>query len=267
MINLKDVSGLDIGLLEDNKLFFGEGISNDKFSTRNFVDLAPVTADKKLDLPDAPAYLMYRNVRKDGDLEKINQAKVRFDLTIIPPAMLGHEYIKTSGHYHPKKPTTNISYPELYYVISGQATYLMQKSENGQITDFIICRVLPGQAIVTPPEYGHVTVNELSEPLVMANWVGDQFQSEYGEYETKRGGAYYDIKNALGQPKFEKNPNYQNLPKERELITKPQILSAVESKPIYDYSSNIEILNFLDIPENFRDDLQVDKLFEEKEKK
>ena len=44
--------------------------------------------------------------------------------------MLGLEYTKTVGHYHPQIPGTDISYPEIYQVLEGSATYLLQKVEH-----------------------------------------------------------------------------------------------------------------------------------------
>ena len=44
--------------------------------------------------------------------------------------MLGSEYVKTVGHYHPPVPGTDVSYPEIYQVLDGSATYLLQKVES-----------------------------------------------------------------------------------------------------------------------------------------
>ncbi len=256
MINLEDKIGLLVLLHDDNRLEFGEGVEHDGMSVRKFSDLAPVVAKDGIDLSDEPAYYMYRNVRKKVDKEKIESKNLRFDLTVIPPAMLGEEYIKTSGHYHPKKEGTQIEYPEFYFVVEGEATYLMQKSDgSGNIEDVIISRVKGPAPIMMPVNYGHITINETKKPIVMANWVGSEFSSEYGEYEENRGGAYY-IKNG----EIVKNDKYQNIPDFRELKSDPKLISDANNLPIYSYLDSID-LTFLDKPEDFQNDLSVESLF------
>jgi len=258
MYNLESKIGLDIQLKDNFRLEFAADVEFDEFSVRKFSDLGVVAEDENLKLSDEPAYLMYRNVRRMGDLEKIVKAHLRFDLTVIPPSRLGKEYVKTSGHYHPKKPNTNIAYPELYFVISGQATYLNQKSEVGRIEDAILSRVKEGELIITPPGYGHVTINESDEPIVMANWVCDDFKSVYGDYEEKRGACYYILANSK---KLMVNNKYSDVPKEKVMNSKPKLLSEFAGKPIYDYIKNIKELEFLSNPEEYTNDLMIENIF------
>jgi len=257
----KDLSeniGLPVTLNDQNKLEFGEVIEYEGESVRSMADLSVVAADETLKLEDKPAYFMYRNVHRKGDEETINTNNQRFDLTVIPSGSLGKEFIKTSGHYHPVKPGAEVEYPELYYVISGQATYLMQKHEpDGSISDVIISRVRPGEAIIMPLGYGHVTINELDEPLVMANWVEKNFKSEYGDFETKRGAAYY--LNSDGS--LVKNPAYDDLPDARELKSSPQAIADLKDTPIYKYVEQFNKIKLIAEPENHLDEFKIDKLF------
>lgn len=256
-IDLSQKVGLEVKLNDDNMLEFGGNVKLEKMSIRARKDLAIVAEDESLELDDSPAYFMYRNVHAPADEAKLSDHNQRFDLTVIPAGTLGEEYIKTSGHYHPEKPGTGAEYPELYYVVSGQATYLMQKHEaDGSISDVIVSRVKAGQAIIMPPFYGHVTINELDETLVMANWVESNFKSEYGDFETKRGAAYY-----LKPTGSEKNPNYKDLPELRELQTNPEAIAELKDTPIYKYADKIEKIDLIAKPEDFSDDFKIEKLF------
>ena len=260
MIDLSSGVGIEVKMNDEFRLDFGRGVEYDKFSTRSQLDLLKVVADDSLALKDEPAYYMYRNVRAAGDEKKLNDKKLRFDLTVIPAGKLGNEFVKTSGHYHPKKPGTAYTYPELYYVLSGQATYLMQKkSTEEQIEDVIICRVTAGRAIIMPCDYGHVTINELAEPLVMANWVEATFQSDYSEYEALRGACYYIMSN-FGLLKVEVNKKYIAPPEPRKLKAKPQVLEAVANEPIYNYFDR-GVLDFLTELKDYYNKITVDKLF------
>ena len=113
--------------------------------------------------------------------------KRRFDITVIPPGTVGGEYVKTKGHYHPLSPS-GIGYPELYQVLAGEALYLLQRSDLG---DIVAVAARAGEFVLIPPGYGHVTVNAGKEELVMANLVSAGFASEYTFYEQMQGGAYY----------------------------------------------------------------------------
>lgn len=128
--------------------------------------------------PETPVYYMYRGLDKQGDL--------RYDITIIPPLMLGSEFNKTLGHYHEG------GYGELYTVLEGEGTYLMQKKKKTyeNISDAYYVKAQKGDCIVVPPLYAHFTINETENPLVMANWVSEKFRSDYVPVK-KLGGACY----------------------------------------------------------------------------
>lgn len=262
MSDLTKLVGLNTILGQSNRLNFGEEVSFEKMSIRTFADLKPVIHDQTLDLRDDPAYFMYRNVAKKGDQEKIRNRGLRFDLTVIPPAMIGKEYVKTSGHYHPKILGTAFFYPELYFVISGQATYLLQKRGLGEaVDDVILVRAPQNTPVLMPPGYGHVTINELAEPLVMANWVETTFKSIYSPYEDLQGAAYY-VENNFGNPKAVPNPKYLNLPPVRESKANPILFSEAKDKSIYDYLAFKNLDSIVDV-QNYLRQLDPKRVFEE----
>ncbi len=111
---------------------------------------------------DIDLYYMYRDLalsRKDR--EAMQSEDLRYDITIIPPRMLGTEYVKTLGHYHPIVPGTTLSYTELYEVLEGEAHYLLQKEEKGKITDVVLVKAGKGDKVIMSPNYGHVTIKSL----------------------------------------------------------------------------------------------------------
>ena len=103
-----------------------------------------------------PLYYMYRDLALTaGDRAYLREQNVRFDITVIPPGTVGGEYVKTKGHYHPLNPS-GIGYPELYQVLAGEALYLLQRSDLG---DIVAVAAKAGEFVLIPPGYGHVTVN------------------------------------------------------------------------------------------------------------
>jgi glucose-6-phosphate isomerase, archaeal len=135
-----------------------------------------------------PVYTMHRAAfRTAADASAAKNKGLRYDITIVPPAMLGEEYAKTKGHYHAKTPGMMISYPEMYQVLEGSAVYLMQKIESGAVSDAVAVRAKKGDIVIIPPDYGHVTINPGHETLKMANWVSSEFDSSYGDMRQKEG--------------------------------------------------------------------------------
>ncbi|MBU1599341.1 glucose-6-phosphate isomerase [bacterium] len=193
---------------------------------------------------DIDLYYMYRDVARQEDTEKIQGADLRYDITIIPPNMLGEEYTKTIGHYHPMAVDSAISYPEVYEVLEGEAIYFMQKED---LSDAYFVRASVQDKVIISPNYGHITINPSNKPLKMANWVCASFSSLYGAYKEKKGGAYYRTLSG-----WVKNTEYSPLPEIRELSpTNFEDIGFKKGVPMYSLVSDIEKLEFLKFPKAF----------------
>lgn len=145
--------------------------------------------------PNFKLYCMHRGIKKKDGL--------RYDVTVIPPRMLGREFVKTKGHEHSKE------YGELYIVLKGEAIYLMQQAENNQIKDVYAVKAKKGEAIIVPPHYGHITINPSNkETLKEANWLDEKCQNIYDLFIKKQGACYYYTKEG-----WIKNKKYVKVPK------------------------------------------------------
>jgi glucose-6-phosphate isomerase len=146
--------------------------------------------------PNFELYYMERGLKKKKGL--------RYDITTIPPGMLGKEFVKTKGHEHLS------DFGEIYIVLGGEGIYLMQKYKKGKIEDVYAVKAKKGDVVVIPPYYGHVTINPSNKTLKMANWVSEKCQSNYRPFEKMEGVCYYFTKSG-----WLKNKNYKNVPKLR----------------------------------------------------
>ncbi|MDD4484443.1 MAG: glucose-6-phosphate isomerase family protein, partial [Methanoregula sp.] len=100
------------------------------------------------------------------------------------------------------------------------------------------------------PGYGHVTLNPSHDTtLAMANLVSTAFASEYGEYETLHGAAYY----VMSDGRIIKNPHYPDVPVLRKIAIRkgPASASGSIKSPIYTLVGNSEALAFLNEPEKY----------------
>lgn len=252
MLDLSTVAGLPLGLDGRNVVFSG-GLAAVETSCRRLVEARYAFADEAA-LGMDELYCMYRDVARDSDRETLAQHGLRFDLTLIPPGLVGHEYNKTVGHYHPVKSGTTCTYPEVYEVLHGEATYLLQRGGKmrGAVEDVFVCLVKPGEKLVIPPGYGHITINGGALPLVMANWVAREFSSVYGEIRELQGGAYY-LQNREGGPQWTLNPRYITAPPLRYVAASDYLeFGLVSGAPMYALiRSAPEKLRFLTHPEEF----------------
>jgi len=246
-------------------------------SVRTVGDMECVLADPdSVELDSAtPLYYMYRDLAmNDTDREILSRQNIRYDMTVIPPIspnLLGGEYVKTKGHYHPDIPfgsgtnsdttpgatsdttsgttsdttsgtSSGIGYPELYQVLAGEARYLLQKKD---LSDVVAVTASEGDCVFIPPGYGHITINASDEVLVMANLVSTRFESEYAEYEEMRGGAFY----AVEEGGFVQNLRYSSDLNVREIAAGDAWcgleLGIGHGEGIYDLVSGSADLSFL----------------------
>ena len=191
-------------------------------------------------------YSMYRDVAKtETDRSWLHSHAIRYDITIIPPAHPGGEYVKTKGHYHPENPA-GTRYPELYEVIDGVAHFLLQKKTLEHIA---LVKATKGDIILIPPGYGHVTINPSEkETLIMSNLVSTAFESEYAFYETMHGAAWYELVGNI----LLHNPHYPEVPSVQEITAPSSPLKQFGKKPsLYDYVGDTAIAGLLNHPEKY----------------
>lgn len=218
------------------RVFFGRKVEPD---IRRLYEMKEVIYDKEwLEKADnVPLYYMYRDLYKKEDRKQILKNDLRYDVTVMPPRMLGEEYVKTKGHYHPK--LDGLTYPEIYEVIEGKAEYLLQKKENGKITKALIIKAEAGDHVVIPPNFGHVTVNPSStKTLEMANWVNRTFDSVYEPVLEKGGGCYFKLKAG-----FKENENYEDLPELETYQASEQDIFKGEMYELIKKPRRLEFLN------------------------
>ncbi len=183
---------------------------------RKLGDMKEVVLDKRFLASanmDMELYYMFREVSKnEEDAKRIKEKGLRYDITIIPPNTLGAEFVKTAGHYHPLLPGSQMTYPEMYEVLEGEAHYLLQRREEERgtekITDVIVVKAKEGDKVIIPPNYGHVTINPSEATLKVANWVARAFSSIYEPIRVKGGATYFELTNG----EFIKNEKYGTVP-------------------------------------------------------
>lgn len=183
---------------------------------RYLKDMKEVVYDKewlKTAADDLELYYMYRGVDPAQILPKAKieagrgKSGLRFDITVIPPKMLGQEFVKTKGHNHPVK--------EVYIVLEGEAIFLVQKSEGDIVDDVYAIKAKKGETINIPIDFYHVAINPSNQELKLGNWISENCQHIYNEVERMKGACYFYIRPAQGEVNWVKNENYKKIPELR----------------------------------------------------
>lgn len=214
--------------------------------TRWLYDMKDVLYDQEwaASAENAELYYMYRDLYLSrSDQDRLRDQGLRYDITIIPPLMLGREFVKTAGHYHPLVPGGDVTYPEVYEVLEGEAAYLLQKED---LSDVVVVSAAAGDKVLIPPGYGHITINRSNKRLKMANFVCRDFSSLYEPIKKVGGGAYF-----LTTEGFVRNKCCSQAPPIRE-VDAPDLrdLGLVRSKEMYPLLRVEGKLDYLVHPQN-----------------
>ncbi len=222
---------VNIKILEDMRIKFGDLIFEP--DVRKAKEIKPVLYEKNEINDEEILYYMFRGVAKnEEDGELIKKHRLRHDITIIPPRIIGKEYVKTLGHVHVPDA------PEIYYVIEGKAHFLMQRVEGLKVLDVYLVEAEAGESVVIPSGYGHVTINPTKETLIMGNWIWREVKGDYSMFKKLRGACYYELTNG-----FVKNENYESVPEIK-------VLKAESKEYSYDSIKEIEKLKKILIPKD-----------------
>ncbi len=203
MLNLKKQSGLTASF-KDNVVIFGKGVISEPVTIRTLEEARPYLMDAKATSRRKNLYLMYRDPHREEDEDVFRNHHVRYDITVLFPGTIGGkkgEYIKTVGHTHPA--------PEIYEVLSGEATFVLQETKTTEET-FVI-NATAGMKVLIPTGFSHVTVNTGTKPLILADLFDDRVKSDYSLLKKRRGAPYWVLPSSLGLQAgltLAKNPSY-----------------------------------------------------------
>jgi glucose-6-phosphate isomerase len=250
--DLTAVCGLPLSFDSEGRLGFNQGLAPVVPDIRFRKDMLEVLYDRQGGGPDE-LYYMYRGVCREEDRKLLRERGLRYDVTVIRSGTIGREYIKTAGHYHPLKPGTEATYPEVYEVLQGRAHYLLQTEPDEEGVEALLVEAVAGDKVLIPPGYGHITINPGPGILIMSNWVAEGFSSVYGPIRELGGAAFFELASGGEDDLFVPNPRYQPTPRfsTREVRSCPEF--GLESgRPMYmAFLESPAKFAFLTEPENF----------------
>jgi glucose-6-phosphate isomerase len=252
-MDLKNSSGLPLSL-ENGKIALSEGAVFLPASYREPEEARPYFMREDANFGPGWLYEMARGACLEKDKAVFEKKGLRYDITNIRPGTIGGEFVKTIGHFHKD------SSSEIYEVLSGEALFLFQEIKGGGKTYLI--KAKPGEKVIIPPGFGHVTINCGKKNLVVADISSVDMKPDYEFFKKNRGAAYYAVEKN-GKIETEKNGNYF-LPGELKIGKPKEIpeLGAVFSKPLYRlFVQNPGSFEFVRNSEKYEEILSPENLF------
>jgi glucose-6-phosphate isomerase len=241
-LDLTEISGLPIAIDQatGQLIDLAGSVVWDGPGQRRFGDLRAVVAvpDAVDAIANAIAYYTYRGVRLQ-DETGLAANGLRYDVTVTLPGAIGGEHIKTAGHYHALH-TGGVSWAEIYDVLAGEAAFVLQQADGDPSGDPAVTRGVvivagPGDRLVIPPDFGHVTVNIGTTPLVVADLVATASNNHYQGYAARQGGAVRIIAVPGEDDAFEAewNPAYPEVDEGIEVVAAGDLAPFEADTPLY----------------------------------
>jgi glucose-6-phosphate isomerase len=241
-LDLTDISGLPIAIdQETGRLIdlagsvYWDGSGQRRFGDLRAVVAAPGAVDA---IVDDVAYYTYRDVRQ-ADETGLAANGLRYDVTVTLPGVAGGEHTNPAAHYHALD-AQGLSWPEIYDVLAGEAAFVLQAAEGDpsgdpEVTRGVVIVAGPGDRLVIPPDYGHVTVNIGTTPLVVADLVATASSNHYQGYAARQGGAVriMAVPDEADAFEAEWNPAYPEVDEGIEVVAAGDLMPFEPDTPLY----------------------------------
>jgi glucose-6-phosphate isomerase, archaeal len=270
MMDLKKISGIGISLDDQMELQFSHEIKVGERSVRTLKGMSeyeePLTS-----ADETPIYKVFRYVMDMKDGEILNPTGLEYDLTVVMPGTFKlssgiSEYYRTAGHYH-QLSKTGQALPEVYEVLSGRAQWLIQRYENdsANLSQVYLIEAGPGEKVLIPPHFGHITINAESSVLVISNIISKEAGHDYAPFAEFKGGGYRLLASReQNMIEIERNGSYQSVPPLSKLKPRKDWYNGY-FEPLYSILvSHPDRFTFLTKPESYNPEFfSIKKLFQE----
>jgi glucose-6-phosphate isomerase, archaeal len=190
-VDLRAVSGLDLALDgEALALRFGRDVIHPEGELRHLDDVRATLADPEASGPEN-LYTIYMDVCRAEDHPALIHQSLVYGAVVYNHGRLGQERLRSQGHRHSRRPGTELRFSEVYEFWTGRGFVYLQKECDPVVTQALLVPVGPGDKLVVPPGWVHLTVASLDEPLAFGAWCARDSHLEYDELRALGGPAHF----------------------------------------------------------------------------
>lgn len=211
VIDLGELAGFPVRLDPRTlTLTFDPGITTAPVTVRRLDEVRSLLRDPLTTGP-GHLYTIYMDIRVPGRAETLRSLGLGYGAVVCNHGSLGAEALRSQGHVHSAPAATGIAYSEIYEFWHGRGLVYMQDSVSADVSDVIVVEAGPGDKVVIPPGWAHVTVNVGDGPMAFGAVYALEAQLLYEPLRKLQGTAHY----VLADGTLERNPRYRSVPEAR----------------------------------------------------
>ncbi len=252
MVNLSDFCDLPLTFDElENQINLCEPIACKNRKKIGISNISHTLLNKFVKNPEFVYEEYTVHLEDDSDVFKDN---LNYDVLILPPGLLGIEYIKSHIYYTPPSLNKDYQFSTIVEAIKGETTVIMQKNKvniakfnpNPSVEEGVIVELSPRQKLAIPEGYMYAFVNCSDNASIISRVYKSNHIIDPNWISKLKGLAYLCIrKNAKQEVVY--NPKYKNIPSPKKITPKDNHIDSLGfdlSKSLYNLvRTNTEIFN------------------------
>jgi glucose-6-phosphate isomerase, archaeal len=190
-VDLRAASGLDVSLDDESvALRFGGDVIHPEGEHRRLSDVRATLADPEASGPEH-LYTIYMDICRAEDHAALVEQALLYGAVVYNHGRLGRERLRSQGHRHSRKRGTDLRYSEVYEFWSGHGFVYLQKECDPVVTRALLVPVGPGDRVIVPLGWVHLTVASDHEALAFGAWCARDGRLEYDELRALGGPAHF----------------------------------------------------------------------------
>ncbi len=215
MIDLFSSSSLPISYDPNSDRFiFTDALRCNQYKKIELRKLIPALLNKTLKYPEL-VYSETEEIYFQDDAEIFASNPVKYEVIVLPPGLLGIEFIKSHIYYTQEEKG---KYSCIVECLSGILTVIIQKNKQKDEFDFetsikegILITLRKGEKIAIPTGYYYTFINSRNRPVIFSRVFHHKGIIDYSSLKREQGLGYFAIrKNARAEIVY--NPRYRNIP-------------------------------------------------------
>lgn len=249
--DLHSISGLDLRLDEAHlSLLFGDDVVHPDGELRRLSETQATLWDTDSTGPDH-LYTIYMDIAAREDLPALRNQGLLYGSVVYNHGTLGRELLRSQGHVHSEKPRVGLRHSEVYEFWTGRGYVYLQRECAPVVTQAYLVPVGPGDKVVVPFGWVHLTINAGDDVLSFGAWCARDNALEYGALRALGGPAHFVLPGGEIVP----NPRYESVPAVTHVRPSDlPLLGIPTDRPIYtSWRERPALFDFLPNPESVGD--------------
>ncbi len=204
-------------------MFYGDDVTIDTAGWLQFADhvihkepkLVYLNAarDYFLNPTDAGNPLLYafyeRNYREED--EKIFKTyDLHYNLKLIRPGTINHEYFKCIPHFHIQDSVTNETYPEIHHILEGEGVFMIHKNKEDPVKSVHAVPFVPGDNIYIKNGYGHSIINTGDQQVLISSLIKKDAEQHLQTLPMDQDNLYHIMEESKGQSEYVPGENLKS---------------------------------------------------------